>query len=459
VSVFVFTGPTISAAEAGVELEAVYLPPASEGDVYRVALKRPEAIGIIDGYFQSVPAVRHKEILWAMSRGIHVFGSASMGALRAAELAAFGMEGVGTIFESYRDGILQDDDEVAIAHGPAETGFMAGSEAMVNVRETLRKAELSGVISGELRTTLEKIGKDLFYPDRSYTLLLHRAAESGLPEAALTRLREWLPQGQLNQKREDALSMLRLMQQRLTQGFRPKVVSYSFEHTAMWENACRQSGELRLDVDTKPRLVALESLVDEVRLQGDAYKERTLLALERYFAIREARRLGMTVTTEGRRQAEDAFRRDNDLSDPAQLESWLKANGLTAHEFDSLMMDEACVRRVHHLTRLISVSSLPEQLRLSGDYPRVLARAEAKDRWLESVGSQNPSLESAGLSEEELVKWYFETHLQRPIPSDLNRYSQDRGFATPHAFRRALLREFLYREHEAKTADAKRPGR
>ena len=81
VSVYVFTGPTISQAEASRELEAVYLPPAAEGDVYRVTLKRPQAIGIIDGYFQSIPTVRHKEILWAMSRGIHVFGSASIGAL------------------------------------------------------------------------------------------------------------------------------------------------------------------------------------------------------------------------------------------------------------------------------------------------------------------------------------------------------------------------------------------
>ena len=68
VSVYVFAGPTISPSEASCELEAVYLPPAAEGDVYRVTLKRPQAIGIIDGYFQTTPTVRHKEILWAMSR-------------------------------------------------------------------------------------------------------------------------------------------------------------------------------------------------------------------------------------------------------------------------------------------------------------------------------------------------------------------------------------------------------
>ena len=104
----------------------------------------PLAIGLIDGYFERVPAVWHKEILWALSQGIHVFGSASMGALRAAELAPFGMIGVGAIFEAYRDGILEDDDEVAVAHGPADTGYRAGSDAMVNIRATLARAVQHG---------------------------------------------------------------------------------------------------------------------------------------------------------------------------------------------------------------------------------------------------------------------------------------------------------------------------
>ena len=115
----VFTGPTISADEASRELDAVFLPPVSQGDVYRIATLRPAAIGIIDGYFEHVPSVWHKEILWAMKAGVHVFGSASMGALRASELTAFGMVGVGWIFEQFRDAALTDDDEVAVAHAPA----------------------------------------------------------------------------------------------------------------------------------------------------------------------------------------------------------------------------------------------------------------------------------------------------------------------------------------------------
>ncbi len=172
-----------------------------------------------------------------MSRGIHVFGSASMGALRAAELLAFGMEGVGTIFEQYRDGLLEDDDEVAMVHGPFETGFRAGSEAMVNIRQTLRSAQRAGVISPKTQLTLEKIAKQMYYPNRSYSAVLCEGRRCGLPEIDMMPLERWLPEGQVNQKKNDAISMLRVMRHRLEQGLEPKRVIYSFEHTVMWQDS------------------------------------------------------------------------------------------------------------------------------------------------------------------------------------------------------------------------------
>jgi hypothetical protein len=242
-TIYVFTGPTLSAEEGRAELDAVYLPPVSQGDLYRVALRSPEAIGIVDGYFEHVPAVWHKEILWALTRGIHVYGSASMGALRAAELAAFGMEGVGEIFALYRDGTLEDDDEVAIVHGPAEDGYRAQSEPMVNIRRTLAAAEASHVIGPGVRTALEGIAKALFYPDRFYPLVLRRGAEQGLPAAELDALRAWLPRGRVDQKREDALTMLRTMRERLAANPGPKQVDFTLEHTVYWAAAMRSAGD------------------------------------------------------------------------------------------------------------------------------------------------------------------------------------------------------------------------
>jgi hypothetical protein len=423
----------------------VYLPPAAEGDVYRVAQKKPQVIGIVDGYFQSVPAVRHKEILWAMARGIHVFGSASMGALRASELAPFGMEGVGKIFEFYRDGVLEDDDEVAIAHGPSKTGFLNVSEAMINIRQTLREAEKLRVISKKISGSLERIGKQLFYADRSYPLICQLALERGLPQDQLDRLRRWLPHGKVDQKREDALCMLRLIRQRVLRGLKPKRVSYCFQHTVMWESAWRQGGKLRFSPNDEPEVIGLESLLDEFRLEGKAWQQQKRMALHRFFATREAERLGTRISWERRRKVEVAFRQERGLTDGLRLKRWMKDNDLSDYDFDTLMRDEALVRWIDDLAQFASRSYMPEQLRLSGSYPKLAARAEAKMRLLRSLRLTNPSLKSAGLSSNELLRWYFEKLLGRAVPKNHRSYAYDMGFANPDAFRRALLREYLYR--------------
>jgi len=141
--VVVFAGPSLPVDVALAALDGLavrVLGPVSLGDVARVGRAGPAAILIVDGFFESVPAVWHKEILWSMEQGTHVFGAASMGALRAAELHTFGMVGIGRIFEWFRDGLLDADDEVAVAHGPADDGYRPVSEALVNIRATVAAA-------------------------------------------------------------------------------------------------------------------------------------------------------------------------------------------------------------------------------------------------------------------------------------------------------------------------------
>lgn len=242
----VFIGPTLPVEAARVELDARYLPPVAQGDVYRASLERPAIIGIIDGYFARVPAVWHKEILWAMSQGIHVFGAASMGALRAAELAAYGMDGVGAVYEAFASGDLEDDDEVALAHASPEDGYRPLSDAMVNIRATLRAAVAAGALGEATRGALERAAKELFYAERSFPRLLARGRAAGLPPAELDALSAFLPAGRVDQKRLDALSMLRAMRARLAAGLTPKQVSYRFQHTEAWEHARRAAGAVPL---------------------------------------------------------------------------------------------------------------------------------------------------------------------------------------------------------------------
>ena len=74
--------------------------------------------------------IRHKESCHALPpRHPRAWAPASLGALRAAELDRFGMEGVGEIYAHYRDGRLTSDAEVALMHlspRPRATGRCRG---------------------------------------------------------------------------------------------------------------------------------------------------------------------------------------------------------------------------------------------------------------------------------------------------------------------------------------------
>jgi hypothetical protein len=238
----IFVGPTLFADGVLLRSEFTWLPPAAAGDVYRVACKKPRAIGLIDGRFETVPSVWHKEILWALAKGIHVYGAASMGALRAAELDRFGMVGVGSIYDDFRRGILQDDDEVAVVHAPAELRYRPLSEAMVDIRATLAAAKSANVISQRTADALQRIAKDIFFKERNWDVLFAHAANVGLPKLQLARLVRWLPANRVDRKRLDALSMIEAM--RLLLGARPRPFRprFKFQHTVYWQNLIERGG-------------------------------------------------------------------------------------------------------------------------------------------------------------------------------------------------------------------------
>jgi hypothetical protein len=208
----VFLGPTLPIEEARPRLpDSVFRPPVTAGDVYQAFRDGFTSIGIIDGLFEQAPTVWHKEILFALSGGARVYGAASMGALRAADLHPFGMIGVGAIFDAYRTGELEDDDEVAVCHGDADSGFRPLSDAMVSIRFGLRYAERAGLISRSFAEALVARAKRTFYPDRSWKALLLDGRALDVEHAELQRLESWLASAHPNQKRDDALLLLERM--------------------------------------------------------------------------------------------------------------------------------------------------------------------------------------------------------------------------------------------------------
>jgi hypothetical protein len=243
VTIRIFAGPSLPSGSTQLPPGWIRCPPAKHGDIYRAVRDRPTIIALVDGLFETVPAVWHKEILWAMAKGIHVYGSSSMGALRAAELAHFGMRGVGRVFEMYRDGVLQDDDEVALLHGPAEAGYAPLTDAMVNMRATFTHAASIGIVEPAAAAKLVKAAKALFYKERTYSAVLANAVAADVPPEQITRLAEWLPVGRIDQKRADALALIETLISHLSSELKPINVGYNFQHTAMWEAARRRASQ------------------------------------------------------------------------------------------------------------------------------------------------------------------------------------------------------------------------
>ncbi|PDT54617.1 MULTISPECIES: TfuA-like protein [Sinorhizobium] len=200
--ILVFLGPTLRLAEAQAALDAIYLKPVAQGDIVLAAHAfRPRAMLLIDGLFEDRPAVRHKEILWAMAQGITMIGAASMGALRAAELCDFGMIGVGLIYRWYRRCQLAADDAVAVHSAPAELGFLPLTDSLVDLQRTFSSLSRRGLISPAERCTLTTMARDMNFRERTLAAALERAGWS-------TEQAQVLRRAVVRQKELDALSAL-----------------------------------------------------------------------------------------------------------------------------------------------------------------------------------------------------------------------------------------------------------
>ncbi|MDP9110386.1 MAG: TfuA-like protein [Candidatus Eremiobacteraeota bacterium] len=203
----VFCGPSLPQEDRLPIAGVTYISPAARGDI-ESAVERFEALLLIDGVFHHELAPSPKEVFAACSRA-KMFGSSSMGALRAAECWPFGMIPLGIIVRWYIREIIDGDDEVALLTHP-ET-HVALTVPMVNVRYTARLAHRRGIFSRAERADWIRAVRDIFYMDRSWEDALERA-----PEHARDAIRG-IAKEEGDLKRWDALFALRSVKRRFLQ--------------------------------------------------------------------------------------------------------------------------------------------------------------------------------------------------------------------------------------------------
>ncbi len=376
-----FLGPSIPSARARRLLPHASLrPPARQSDVLSaVRIDRPQVIALVDGTFAQTLSVWHKEILYALEQGVHVYGAASMGALRAAECHRFGMIGFGKIFEDFASGRLRDDDEVALSHAGADEGYRPLTEAMVNVRATLAAAREQSVIDTAEEGLLLGAAKRLYFAERTWGSLVALARGDGLDATRAEELQAWVRDHRVDQKRADAealLAHIAALPDDLEPAKLREPLSRSHTFLALYERdrrVRRPAGEVSLDAIA--RYVMLH--------RGDA-DDLLAHALHRELTTAFAEHLRLEVSDEAVREEERRFRARRHLSEDAALAAWCTENDLDAVELEELWRSLAIARRLRDwlLARRFkrkAVQLLLDELRLRGEYAAAANAAAARE--------------------------------------------------------------------------------
>lgn len=211
IRIIIYLGPSLPIDEAKKILdsnqnrEVIYAPPIKRGDIPKAVSQGFNIIGIIDGIFFRESAVSPRELMEILKTNVKLYGASSMGALRASELDRHGMIGVGKIYQWYRNGTLNSDDEVALSFDSEE--FIPISEPLVNIRETINKAINQNIITKEDSETIFKSAKSIYFPERRWEKIIHDSERK--LNKSFSEFTMFVKDNKVDIKREDAVLLLK----------------------------------------------------------------------------------------------------------------------------------------------------------------------------------------------------------------------------------------------------------
>lgn len=209
----VYLGPTLSREEAIKILDADYRDPAKKGDFLMLSRDSDEKkyVGFVDGVFlHDYPPSPIEVYHLATRKNIELIGASSLGALRAVELEKFGMKGIGKIFQLYKNGIINADDEVAVTF--VRENNILQSEAMIDIRFNLFLAYKKGIITNQTKKRFAKIAKNIYFPFRNYEDII-KLTQQQLPSIydELEGFRSYILKNRDSLKARDAIKLLKYL--------------------------------------------------------------------------------------------------------------------------------------------------------------------------------------------------------------------------------------------------------
>jgi hypothetical protein len=442
-SVVVFLGPSMPHSEARTILpNASFRPPAAQGDLLSCFWQdRPRVVALIDGTFHQNLSVWHTELCFLLSRGVAVYGSSSMGALRAVETERFGTIGVGRIFEWYRDGVIIADDEVALVHGPEEMAFCPLSVPLVNIRASVERAFGLGWIDADIRDRVVEIARAIYYPQRQIDLILQRCEEVLFETSAHSGVLRALTEGYVDIKREDARELLVTIRKHIAEGRdQSSTLSFQFNSSGGFDGLCNIERRVRHAGADLP----LQALAELFALHSTGFDEIRASSLHRAICLFFASLVDVEVSRQEIEVEKGRFLRSRSLNDAEALRAWLTDNDLSAEDFEAFIHEEALCSRLRKWVLGISqfdrgAKQLFDEMRRRGIYES-WKRCAAEESLIvnnyyerpeyASVRSQDP----AALAQEHSCK----TGVR--ITGDAGEWAEEHGFDSVDGLAAALRR-------------------
>lgn len=191
--------------------QAEFARPIKRRDVWLDIKQGYHVLGIVDGEFLQNLAVSPSEIADAMRCGIKVYGSSSMGAMRAAELREYGMIGVGRIFEHIRDADYFKDDHLGqlFADGAGSKFSLPFLDLKLGIEDLSEK----GKVGKEDAAVVIRLYEQLHFSERSFSAL--RASLRKADRDDLAKLLAGLERQISSAKQRDGLLLLNKIKQDL----------------------------------------------------------------------------------------------------------------------------------------------------------------------------------------------------------------------------------------------------
>ena len=432
-SLYIFAGPSIEKEAVEQALpHAVILPPVAQGQIADIVSHNDAAtILIIDGFFYQDLSVMHKEIILALQQGVTVVGCSSMGALRAAELHPFGMLGIGSVFEYYRDNFISGDDEVAVLHEPSAP-FKNLTIPVINLRIFIEKEQdrPGFPFSRDEAALILDALVGMPFTRRTYEAL-ESALQGHLTESRLHQVMASIRQDVPDYKRRDAMQALELLSSGMelnSSASEAAGVAPGYALDALLSAELHYAGGFP---DVPPGMLwAAEAFTNE------EFPSRLADAVYRNAAIHFAESQGLEATDANLALVTKDLMARYDCADAGALRAVL---GLDRSSFDAFLRDEAllyALRYAHVYQNFLdgSIKAYCDALRANGSYA---ASADRTRSLRGTLSSEQFDPEPTGLETNfSLLKKHF-VHLPARISK---KFFIRHGFVHVHDFRNAIKR-------------------